>query len=185
LSISLPQANNYISGVMTVNPVERVRQYLARFPFEIQVTEFVESTGTAEQAARAVGVDVGQIAKSVLLLIGDQPVMVVTSGDAKVSQSRLKQRLGLTGKVKMPDAETTMAITGFPPGGVCPFALPGRSVYAPAVRILVDASMSRFPLVYIAAGSPCSAAPVTVEQLLAITGGEPVDICDLRSDSHS
>ena len=162
-----------------MNPVERVRQYLARFPYGIQVNEFDESTGTAEQAARAVGVDVGQIAKSVLLLIGAQAVMVVTSGDARVSQSRLKQHLGLTGKVKMPDAEATMTITGFPPGGVCPFALPRRSTgWAPAVRILVDASMNRFPVVYIAAGSPRSVAPVTVEQLLAITGGELVDICD-------
>lgn len=160
-----------MNGVMTVNPVERVRQYLARFPYGIQVNEFDESTGTAEQAARAVGVEVGQIAKSVLLLIGDQAVMVVTSGDARVSQSRLKQHLGLSGKVKMPDAEGAMAITGFPTGGVCPFALPQP------VRILIDTSMNRFPVVYIAAGSPRSAAPVTVEQLLAITGGELADIC--------
>jgi prolyl-tRNA editing enzyme YbaK/EbsC (Cys-tRNA(Pro) deacylase) len=115
----------------------------------------------------------------VLLLVGDRPVIVVTSGDAKVGQSRLKQHLGLSGKVRMPDAETTMAMTGFPPGGVCPFALPsdGR---VPAVRILIDASMNRFPVVYIAAGSPRSAAPVTVEQLLAITGGELVDICEVK-----
>jgi prolyl-tRNA editing enzyme YbaK/EbsC (Cys-tRNA(Pro) deacylase) len=109
---------------MAVQPVERVREYLAQFPYGIEVYEYEASTGTAEQAARAVGVEVGQIAKSVLLLIGDQAVMVVTSGDARVSQSRLKAILGLTGKVKMPDAETTMAITGFPPGGICPFALP-------------------------------------------------------------
>lgn len=168
-----------------MNPVERVRQYLARFPYGIQVIEFEESTGTVEQAARAVGVDAGQIAKSVLLLVGDQAVMVVTSGDARVSQSRLKQHMGLTGKVKMPDAESTMAITGFPPGGVCPFALPSRAHSegcptggTPAVRILIDNSMNRFPVVYIAAGSPRSAAPVTVEQLLAITGGELVSLWD-------
>jgi prolyl-tRNA editing enzyme YbaK/EbsC (Cys-tRNA(Pro) deacylase) len=168
---------------MAVDAVERVRQYLARFPYGIEVREFDESTGTAEQAAQAVGVGVGQIAKSVLLLIGVQAVMVVTSGDAKVIQSRLKQHLGLTGKVKMPDTEATLDITGFPPGGVCPFALPCSSGGgAPAVRILIDTSMNRFPVVYIAAGSPRSAAPVTVEQLLAITGGELVDICDLRSE---
>lgn len=156
-----------------MDPVERVRRYLAGFPYGIQVDEFEESTGTAEQAARAVGVEVGQIAKSVLLLAGGQAVMVVTSGDARVSQSRLKQHLGLCGKVKMPDAGATMALTGFPPGGVCPFALPQP------MTILVDASMNRYPVVYIAAGSPCSAAPVTVEQLLAITGGELVDLCSI------
>ena len=168
-----------------MNPVERVRQYLAQFPYEIEIREFEESTKTAGQAARAVGVEVGQIAKSVLLLIGEQAVMVVTRGDAKVNQSRLKQHLGLTGKVKMPDADATLQITGFPPGGVCPFALPRPSFErAPAVRILIDTSMNRYPVVYIAAGSPRSAAPVTVEQLQAITGGELVDLCSI-DDQHN
>jgi prolyl-tRNA editing enzyme YbaK/EbsC (Cys-tRNA(Pro) deacylase) len=154
--------------------VKRVQEYLNQFPYGIIVQEFEESTRTAEQAARAVGVAVGQIAKSVLLLIGDQPVMVVTSGDAKVSQARLKQYLRASGKVRMPDAETTMDITGYPPGGVCPFALPRP------IRILIDISMNRYPVVYIAAGSPRSAAPVTVRQLQEITGGELVDLCVLE-----
>ncbi|MBC7325231.1 MAG: hypothetical protein H5T99_07945 [Moorella sp. (in: Bacteria)] len=64
-------------------------------------------------------------------------------------------------------------MTGFPPGGVCPFAL------RRPVRVFIDASPRRFPVVYIAAGSPRSATPVTVEQLLAITGGEPCDLCTL------
>ena len=153
-----------------LNPVERVRSYLARYPYPVEIFEFDASTHTAELAARAVGVAVGQIAKSVLFTINDLTVMVVTSGDVKVSQSKLKQHLGAAGKVKLPDARTTMELTGFPPGGVCPFALPQR------LRILVDVSMKRFPVVYIAAGSPHSAAPVTVDQLLAITGGE---LCDL------
>lgn len=160
-----------------MDPVERVRRYLAGFPYGIQVNEFEESTGTVEQAARAVGVEAGQIAKSVLLLVGGQAVMVVTSGDARVSQSRLKQHLGLCGKVKMPDAEAIMALTGFPPGGICPFALPRP------IPILVDASMNRYPVVHIAAGSPRSAAPVTVEQLLAITGGELVDLCNIDGET--
>lgn len=154
-----------------MTPVERVRRYLAQFPYHIEIYEFDESTRTAELAARAVGVEVGQIAKSILFLVGEEPVMVVTSGDVKVSQSRLKQHLGAKGKVKMADAEATAAITGFPPGGVCPFAL------QQPVRVLIDASLRRFPVVYIAAGSPRSAAPVTVEQLLTITGGEPCDLC--------
>ncbi|WP_027717460.1 YbaK/EbsC family protein [Desulfovirgula thermocuniculi] len=152
------------------NPVERVRAFLARFPFNIEVREFDESTHTAELAARAVGVEVGQIAKSVLFEVGGQMVMVVTSGDVKVSQSKLKAHLGVKGKVKLADARTIEEVTGFPPGGVCPFALKRP------VRVLIDVSMKRFPCVYIAAGSPRSAAPVTVEQLLAITGGE---LCDL------
>jgi len=152
------------------NPVERVRRWLTQFPFAIEVREFAASTSTAEEAARTVGVEVGQIAKSILFTVNGMMVMVVTSGDVRVSPSRLKQHLNVSGKVKLADAETIAAVTGFPPGGVCPFAL------RQPVRILIDESMRRFPVVYIAAGSPRSAAPVTVEQLLAITGGE---LCDL------
>ncbi|NLW08131.1 MAG: YbaK/EbsC family protein [Clostridia bacterium] len=158
-----------------MSEVERVRRYLAQFPYRIEIYEFDESTRTAELAARAVGVEVGQIAKSILFLVGEEPVMVVTCGDVKVSQSRLKQHLGVKGKFKMADAEAIAAITGFPPGGVCPFDLRQK------VRILIDKSLKRFPVVYIAAGSPQSAAPVTVEQLLDITGGELCDLCQSQS----
>jgi len=115
-------------------------------------------------------VETGQIAKSVLFAVNGSMVMVVTSGDVRVNQSKLKKHLGVTGKVKLPDAQTIREATGFPPGGVCPFAL------KQPVPVLIDVSMKRFPVVYIAAGTPNSAVPVTVEQLLEITGGE---LCDL------
>ena len=86
-------------------------------------------------------------------------------------QSSLKKHLGVSGKVKLPDADQILEITGFPLGGVCPFAL------KTPVRILLDISMRRFPVVYIAAGSPNAVAAVTFEQLLEITGGEICDLC--------
>lgn len=155
-----------------MNAVLRVRNFLAQFPYDIEVLEFEESTSTAQEAARTVGVEVGQIAKTILFITGGGPVLVITSGDAKVRQSSLKKHLGVSGKVKLPDAEQTMEITGFPLGGVCPFAL------KTPVRTLIDKSMQRFPVVYTAAGSPNAVAAVTVEQLLEITGGE---LCDLSS----
>ncbi|KKM12803.1 prolyl-tRNA synthetase [Clostridiales bacterium PH28_bin88] len=154
----------------TVEAIARVRRFLEETPYRPEIIEFDESTHTSELAARAVGVEVGQIAKSILLIIGDQPVLVVTSGDMKVSQSKLKQVLGASGKVKLADPDTTMELTGFPPGGVCPFAL------KQPVPVLIDRSMERFPVVYAAAGTPRSAVPVSVAQLLDITGGT---LCDL------
>ncbi|MEW6662980.1 MAG: YbaK/EbsC family protein [Bacillota bacterium] len=153
--------------------MERVRSFLARFPFELEVLEFDASTHTSELAAQAVGVAVGQIAKTILFTAGPQAVLVVTSGDAKVNQSKLKQLMGFTGKVKLADAETAMELTGFPPGGVCPFAT------KTPIPVLIDQSMLRFPVVYAAAGSPRSAVPVTVSQLLEITGGQ---LCDLAAN---
>lgn len=168
--IKYKKETKQFGGNSDMNSVEKVRDYLAQFPYNIQVIEFEESTKTAQDAAQAVGVEVGQIAKTILFVTSGGPVLVTTSGDAKVRQSNLKKHLGVTGKVKLPDAAQTLELTGFPLGGVCPFALKSP------VSILLDVSMQRFPVVYIAAGSSHAVAAVTVEQLLEITGGE---LCDL------
>ncbi|NLI34651.1 MAG: YbaK/EbsC family protein [Deltaproteobacteria bacterium] len=138
----------------------------------IEVWEFSDPTPDSIAAARAVGCSVGEIAKSILLLVGGEPVLVVTSGDMKVRNPKLKQATGLTGKVRLPEAEEVARFTGYAPGGVCPFLLPE------ALRVLVDSSLRRFPRVFAAAGNDHSAVPVTVDQILAITGGEEVDVCE-------
>ncbi len=153
-----------------MEPRERVRRFLDKLPYRLEILEFEEDTHTAELAARAVEVEIGQIAKSLLFLIGGQPVLVVTCGDVKVSQSKLKQNLGLSGKVKLADGEITEELTGFPPGGVCPFALKEQ------ITVVLDKSLLRYPHTYAAAGTPHSAVAVTVEQLLEITGGKLLEL---------
>lgn len=138
----------------------------------IEVWEFAVPTPDSLAAAKAVGCSVGEIAKSILLLVGGEPVLVVTSGDMKVKNPKLKQATGLTGKVRLPKAEEVVRFTGYPPGGVCPFLLPE------ALRVLVDSSMRRFSRVFAAAGNDHSAVPISVDQILAITGGEEVDVCE-------
>ncbi|MCU0587339.1 MAG: YbaK/EbsC family protein [Syntrophobacteraceae bacterium] len=140
--------------------------------WSIEVREFSEPTPTSETAARAVGCSVGEIAKSILILVGGKAVLVVTSGDTRVRSSRLKEFMGLTGKVRFPQAEDVVLHTGYAPGGVCPFLLP------PRLPVLIDSSMRRFPRVYAAAGNAHSAVPITIEQLLAITGGTEADVCE-------
>ena len=151
-----------------MTPIERVKQTLRGLPEKLEVIEFAVSTHTSELAALALGVEVGQIAKSLLFLCGDTPVLVVTSGDVKVDQKKLKTLVG--GKVKFAPAEVVEEVTGFSPGGVCPVALRNP------VRIFIDCSLRRFAVVYAAAGSAASALPVTVEQLISITGGEEQDL---------
>jgi prolyl-tRNA editing enzyme YbaK/EbsC (Cys-tRNA(Pro) deacylase) len=147
--------------------IEEVTEYLARHG--VAVKHFAQPTPTSETAARAVGCSVGEIAKTVLFLVGGVPVAVVTSGDHKVMGSKLKNATGLTGKVRLPTAEEVIRHTGYAPGGVCPFLLPA------GLRIVVDASLRRFPVVFPAAGNDHSAVPLTVEQLLEITGAAEVD----------
>jgi len=142
----------------------------------IDVWEFEELTPTSETAAKAVGCRVAEIAKSILFLVGDQPVVVVTCGDRRIKGSKLKYVTGLKGKVRLPGEEEVRQVTGYAPGGVCPFLLPK------SVKILIDTSMRQFPRVYAAAGNDRSAVPITVDQLLQITGGTEVSVSDSSDD---
>ena len=139
---------------------------------DIEVLEFQEPTPTSETAARAVGCSVGEIAKTILFIVGNKPIVVVTCGDLKIKGSKLKQAAELKGKVRLPQAEEVVQYTGYQPGGVCPFLLPAD------LTVLIDGSMRRFPRVYAGAGNAHSAVPVTVDQLLEITGGEEVEVCE-------
>lgn len=146
-----------------------LKEYLATH--NIDVWEYVEPTATAAAAASAVGCSVAEIAKTLLFLVGGNPVAVVTCGDMKVKSSWLKQASGLSGKVKLPQAEDVLSYTSYTPGGVCPFLLPAE------LPLLLDTSLQRFSVVYAAAGNNHSAVPVTVAQLKKITGGEIVELC--------
>ncbi len=135
----------------------------------LQAIEFEPgSTPTAVTAARALGVRVGQIAKSILLVGRDgRCCMVVCPGDRKVSSSKVKRAIGM--KTRMGSAEETRQATGFMPGGVCPFGLDGLPIY-------VDEHLREYGTIYPAAGTDASAVPMTYEQLLRVCGGRSGDL---------
>lgn len=150
--------------------IEDVKDYLKQH--DIVVNEYEQPTPTCETAAAAVGCTPAEIAKTLLFLVGGNPVAVVTCGDMKVKSSPLKKVSGFSGKVKLPQAEEVMQQTGYAPGGVCPFLLPED------LPVLLDNSMQRFDCVYAAAGNDFSAVPVTFEQLQTLTGGTPAEVCE-------
>src|SRR5664279_4924087 len=126
------------------------------------------STPTAELAARRIGVETARIAKS-LLFKGKSGSfhMVVCPGDKRLSSSALKRVIG--SRVSMTDAEETERVTGYRPGGVCPFALEG-------VEILLDRDLELYPTIYPAAGTDATGVPLTFALLAEITGGRIVDL---------
>jgi prolyl-tRNA editing enzyme YbaK/EbsC (Cys-tRNA(Pro) deacylase) len=125
------------------------------------------STPTAELAAARIGVEVSHIAKSLLFKGKDEAYyMVVCPGDKRLPPSALKRATGT--KLSMTDAAETERITGYRPGGVCPFAIEG-------VRILLDKSLGDYETVYPAAGTDATGVPTNLAQLARITGGELVD----------
>lgn len=127
------------------------------------------STPTAEMAAARVGVAVGQIAKSILLLGKDGVYrMAILPGDKKLSSSAIKRATGF--KHSMSNAEQTEEVTGFRPGGVCPFGVD--------VEIIVDEGLKAYDKIFPAAGTSASAVPMTFEQLVEITGAAVTNLTE-------
>lgn len=128
------------------------------------------STPTAEMAASRLGVEVARIAKSLLFKGKDGGYyMVVCPGDKRLPSSALKKVTG--SKLSMTDAAETEAVTGYRPGGVCPYALEG-------VEILLDADLGKYDRVFPAAGTDATGVPTTLAQLVAMTGGRVVDFSE-------
>jgi prolyl-tRNA editing enzyme YbaK/EbsC (Cys-tRNA(Pro) deacylase) len=150
--------------------IERVKQYLALH--DIEVWQYAQPTPTCETAAAAVGCRPAEIAKTLLFLVGEQPLIVVTCGDMKVKSSLLKQAGGVRGKVRLPAATDVQRLTGYLPGGVCPFLLPAE------LPVLLDLSLQRFSRVYAAAGNDASAVPLSAAQLELLTAGRWVEVCE-------
>lgn len=151
---------------MTV--LERVQAYLDACHPGLSIIELAEDTSTAELAARALGVEVGQIAKSLLFKARGEFIMVVAAGDVRMDTKELKKVVG--SKVRMANAEEVREVTGYPVGGVCPFALPRP------IPVYLDDSLRRYDVVYAAAGTPNSALPITFDQLQEITSGIPCKV---------
>ncbi|GED67819.1 cys-tRNA(pro)/cys-tRNA(cys) deacylase [Brevibacillus reuszeri] len=153
---------------MSSRPLEKVRAYVQRYQPELEPIIFEEPLPTSEIAAQALGVEVGQIAKSILFRAGEKYAMFVAAGDVRIHSKRVKAALG-SGKTKMASPEEVVEVTGYQVGAVCPFALEVD------VPIFVDRSLQRFSHVYTAAGVPESLLPVTYEVLLQMTGAEEID----------
>jgi prolyl-tRNA editing enzyme YbaK/EbsC (Cys-tRNA(Pro) deacylase) len=149
---------------------EKVRRVLEQHGLDAREFE-PGSTPTSPLAAEQLGVEVGQIAKSILLKAKDgRFYLVVAAGDRRIDNKRLKEQIGV--KARMATAEETEQVTGFRPGGVCPFGLAD----AENLTVWVDRSLDRYDTVYPAAGTDASGVPMTPEQLIQVTGSERCDV---------
>lgn len=145
--------------------IERVRNYLQDKNPRLRIIELEENTSTAPLAAQALGLEVGQIAKSILFKTkNEEYLMVVSAGDVKLDSKAIKELVGQ--RVRMANADEVFEITGFQVGGVCPFALKQQ------VPIYLDESLLRYDLVYAAAGTANTALPISFQELAEITGGQ-------------
>jgi prolyl-tRNA editing enzyme YbaK/EbsC (Cys-tRNA(Pro) deacylase) len=135
---------------------------------EFEVRRFPEGTRTAEDAARAIGCELGQIVKSLVFIAAGRPVVALVSGANRLDPVRLAQLAGEP--VAKADAEITRAATGFAIGGVPPF---GHSSPLP---VYVDRDLLQHPVVWAAAGRPDSVFAIEPARLLEVSGGLPADL---------
>jgi len=148
---------------------KRVSAYLEERGIQARVVILDESTRTSQLAADALGCTVAEIAKSIAFKAGEQAVVVVISGDRRVDAKKVSAHIGV--KVGNADADTVKELTGYAIGGVPPFP------HDPAVKVLLDWSLTRFEKVWAAAGTPNSVMNLAVEQLKSIVG----DFVDVAS----
>ncbi|ADV01504.1 YbaK/EbsC family protein [Alicycliphilus denitrificans] len=128
-----------------------------------------DAARTAQQAADALGIAVGQIAKSIIFRrkSDDAAVLVITSGDRRVHEKKVDALVGKTGRA---DAEFVKARTGFSIGGVSPVA------HATAPVTLIDRELFRFGVIWAAAGHPHGVFQLRPQDLEALTGAPVADV---------
>ncbi len=151
--------------------VNRVKEYLKQHAPDVVVVEHEQSTATVVEAAQAFQVEPGQIAKTLSLKIQEEVLLLVMAGNAKLHNKKFKDVFGK--KPKMLKFDEVEPLTGFKPGGVCPFAVPD------SVKIYCDMSLRAHNEVLPAAGSTNSGVRIEPERLAGICHADWVDVSDL------
>jgi prolyl-tRNA editing enzyme YbaK/EbsC (Cys-tRNA(Pro) deacylase) len=139
------------------NAIDRVVAALARAGVDPEIREFPEGTRTAPEAAAAVGCEVGQICKSLVFRVGDDPLLVIASGANRVDEARF-------GAAKA-DAAFVRDVTGFAIGGVPPVG------HAQPIDTVVDEDLLRYDVVWAAAGTPRAVFAIAPQALVEVSGG--------------
>ena len=135
----------------------------------IETRRFPEGTKTAQDAATAIGVEVGQIVKSLVFGVDDEIVMALVSGSNQLDEKKLAAAAG-GAKCSRVDADAVRAATGFPIGGVPPFG------HTTQLRIFIDPSLLQYDEVWAAAGTWNDVFPVVPNDLVRASGAAVTDL---------
>jgi prolyl-tRNA editing enzyme YbaK/EbsC (Cys-tRNA(Pro) deacylase) len=149
--------------------VLRVTARLSELGARGDVRVLDDSARTAAQAAAQLGVEVAQIANSLVFSADGAPLLVLASGGHRVDTAKVAALVGVT-RVARADPDFVRTHTGFAIGGVAPVGHPEP------LRTLVDTALAEHDEVWAAAGHPHTVFPTTYAELLEITGGEPADV---------
>lgn len=154
---------------------EKVSDFLKQKRFSDRIQEHKETTDTVEHAALQVGCSEAEIAKTLSFIVDEKPVIVVMSGDTRVNSSKFKAQFHT--KPTMIPWDQVENITGFAPGGVCPFGV------SKEIPVWLDVSLKRFSFVYPAGGNDFTSVKLTPEELeLASEACGWCDVCKSKEE---
>lgn len=155
--------------------LESARAWLANHAPDLKLIEAGESTATVDTAAKALGVEPGQIAKTLAVRAGDHLFLLCARGNARLDNRKCKDEFGA--RPRMLGAEETLELTGHPVGGVCPFGLKNP------LPVYLDVSLQAFGIVYPAGGSLNTSVEVPTDRLFDLVAERWVDLCRLPEET--
>ena len=155
------------------NPsVQRVSAKLKELGVQGEINVLSDSARTAQEAADALGILVGQVASSIVFKLDDEsPLLVITSGRHRVDTKLVAEKLGVE-KLHRVDADYVKEKSGFSIGGVSPVG------WVNSATILIDEALNDYEVVWAAAGHPHSVYPTTYNELIKCTGAKPMVVGD-------
>jgi len=157
-----------MDGVLEKAAVKRVVTALLEHGCAGQIKVLSDSARTAAEAASALGIEVGQIASSLIFKLPDgSPLLVITSGRHRVDTDLVASNLGIE-KLGRVDADYVKEQSGFSIGGVAPIG------WVSPATILIDQALDDYKVVWAAAGHPHAVYPTSFAELLAITSAKPM-----------
>jgi prolyl-tRNA editing enzyme YbaK/EbsC (Cys-tRNA(Pro) deacylase) len=149
--------------------VERVSAFLRESGAEARIEEFAVETATAADAAQAVGCDIGEIVKSLVVVCDERPVVALVPGDRRGDMSKIARAAGAT-RGRVARAREVPVLTGFAPGAVAPFPLERVD------RVLIERVLLVHDELWIGAGSPRHMAVLPTRELVRLTKAAPADL---------
>jgi len=161
-----------MDGVLEKAAVKRVAQALIDHKMSGQIKVLNDSARSAAEAASALGIEVGQIASSILFkLPDDSPLLVITSGRHRVDTELVASQLGVASLGRV-DADYVKEKSGFSIGGVSPIG------WLNPATIIIDEALNDYEIVWAAAGHPHSVFPTNFDELLQVTSATQMRVAD-------
>jgi prolyl-tRNA editing enzyme YbaK/EbsC (Cys-tRNA(Pro) deacylase) len=166
-----------MEDVLNNASVKRITTELRERNMSGEVTILSDSARSAAEAAAALGIEVGQIASSIVFKLPDgRPLLVITSGAHRVDTELVAATLGVE-KLHRADANFVKSASGISIGGVSPFGWQDDGTLEnPEPVVLIDIALSAFEIIWAAAGHPHAVFPTSYDELLKATSASPVSV---------